>query len=269
MTQRVRMPVAEALFVGYTCLVFCDGGYPAVLNDTQTLTCAYNSSDNTVSWEGEVPLCLVVAGDINASSRVDFSEYFSLTYNETCAVRSSEGDTGADDRNVTEFYAVAMVTFRVPWSVRRRWRNCSPFECWSSACCLGTITSFRQTVTCQELRCQPQLHVVEEQRGRVEESSRKWRTKRFCNIKWLVSDVSYEVVHALNPGAGGWESPSYTSVWSAKVFGELAEPVEVFQSKAGDGNEARRFIIRVSAQEVLERHASEAIRRFDIWSPRL
>ena len=53
------------------------------------------------------------------------------------------------------------------------------------------------------------------QRGRVKQSSRKWRTKRFRNIKWRVSVVSYEVVHALNPRAGVWESPSNTSVWSA------------------------------------------------------
>ena len=50
-------------------------------------------------------------------------------------------------------------TFRVPLRVRRRERNCSPFECWSSACCLGTITSFRQAVTCPELRRQLQLPI--------------------------------------------------------------------------------------------------------------
>ena len=86
-----------------TCMVFASEGYQAVLNDTPTSTCAYNSSVNTVDWADEVPLCLVVTGDIIASSRVDFSEYFSLTYNETFVVRSSMGDTGAGDRNVTEF----------------------------------------------------------------------------------------------------------------------------------------------------------------------
>ena len=85
-----------------TCMVFASEGYEAVLNDTPTSTCAYNSSVNT-DWADEVPLCLVVTGDIIASSRVDFSEYFSLTYNETFVVRSSVGDTGAGDRNVTEF----------------------------------------------------------------------------------------------------------------------------------------------------------------------
>ena len=70
-------------------MVFCAEGYQAVSNDTSTLTCAYNSSDNTVDWEGEVPLCLVVTCDVIASVRVDFSECFSLTYNETCVVRCS------------------------------------------------------------------------------------------------------------------------------------------------------------------------------------
>ena len=74
-----------------TCMVFASEGYQAVLNDTPTSTCAYNSSVNTVT------------GDIIASSRVDFSEYFNLTYNETFVVRFSVGDTGAGDRNVTEF----------------------------------------------------------------------------------------------------------------------------------------------------------------------
>ena len=53
------------------------------------------------------------------------------------------------------------------------------------------------------------------QQGRVEQSSRKRRTKRFGNITWRVSVVSYEVVYALNQRTGDWESPSNTSVWSA------------------------------------------------------
>ena len=44
---------------------------------------------------------------------------------------------------------------------------------------------------------------------------KKWRTKRFCNIKWRVSVVSYEVVLALNQREGGWTFPSNTSVWTA------------------------------------------------------
>ena len=50
------------------------------------------------------------------------------------------------------------------------------------------------------------------QKVRVEQSSRKRRTKRVCNIEWRMSIVSYEVVHALNERTGGWESPSDTSV---------------------------------------------------------
>ena len=44
------------------------------------------------------------------------------------------------------------------------------------------------------------------QKVRVEQSSRKRRTKRVCNIEWRMSIVSYEVVHALNERTGGWES---------------------------------------------------------------
>ena len=73
--------------IGDTCMVFCAEGYQAVPNDTSTWTCACNSSDNTVDWECEVPLCLVVTCDVNASLRVDFSECFSLTCTETCVVR--------------------------------------------------------------------------------------------------------------------------------------------------------------------------------------
>ena len=65
--------------IGDTCMVICAEGYQAVSNDISILTCAYNSSDNTVHWEDEVPLCLVVTWDVIASFRVDFSECFSFT----------------------------------------------------------------------------------------------------------------------------------------------------------------------------------------------
>ena len=42
--------------IGDTCMVFCAEGCQAVSNDTSTLTCAHTSSDNTVEWEGGVPL---------------------------------------------------------------------------------------------------------------------------------------------------------------------------------------------------------------------
>ena len=73
--------------IGDTCMVFCTEVYQAVLNETSTLTCACDRCDN--------PLC--------HSFGIDFSECLSLTYNETCVVRYSVRDTGAGDRNVTEF----------------------------------------------------------------------------------------------------------------------------------------------------------------------
>ena len=86
--------------MGDICMVFCAEGYQAVSNDTSALTCAYNSSDNTVEWEGsKVPLCLEVTCDVIASLTVDSSERFNLAYNETCIVRCSFGDTGVGDKN--------------------------------------------------------------------------------------------------------------------------------------------------------------------------
>ena len=60
--------------IGDTCMVFCAEAYQVVSNDTSILTCACHSNDNTVIWEDEVPLCLVVTWDVIASLRVDFSE---------------------------------------------------------------------------------------------------------------------------------------------------------------------------------------------------
>ena len=45
----------------------------------------------------------MVTWDVIASFRVDFSECFSFTYNETCVVRCSVGYTGVGDKNTTEF----------------------------------------------------------------------------------------------------------------------------------------------------------------------
>ena len=78
-----------------------------------------------------------------ASLKVDFTECFSLTYNETSVVRCSVGYTGVGDKTILE----------APWSVQRSRWNCPPSERWPSASCLVTVTSSRQTVTCQELRC--------------------------------------------------------------------------------------------------------------------
>ena len=90
--------------IGDTCKVFCDGGSQAILYDLPTLTCACDSSDNPVDWNGEAPICLEVTCDIIASLRVDSSECFSITYNETCVVRCSLGYLGVGDTNVPRVY---------------------------------------------------------------------------------------------------------------------------------------------------------------------
>ena len=118
--------------IGDTCVVFFAEGYP--------LTCACDRCDN--------PLCL--------SFGIDFSDCFSLTYNETCVVRFSVEDTGTGHRNVTEFMLGRPPGFLGVCGER----SCPPSECRPSAFCLGTITSSRQTVTSQELKCKLQLPVL-------------------------------------------------------------------------------------------------------------
>ena len=80
-----------------------------------------------------------------------------------------------------------------------------------------------------------------------------------------MSVVSYEVAHALNQRAGRLGiRPHEFFGQRMKVYGQLVEHGEVvFHPKVVDeGGLARRFIIRASAREALEEHAtSEAIRR--------
>ena len=139
--------------IGDTCMVFCAEGYQAVSNDTLTLTCTCNSSDNTVDWEGEVPLCLVVTCDVIASLRVDFSECFSLTYYETCVVRCSVGYTGVGDKNIPEFTSDSDGHFQGPLECAEESLEVSTVRTLAQRVLPSTITSSRQTVTCQELRC--------------------------------------------------------------------------------------------------------------------
>ena len=62
------------------------------------------------------------------------------------------------------------------------------------------------------------------QKGRVEQLSRKWRTRRFGNFKWRVSAVSPEVVHVGIKEREVGNSP-VTRVFGQqmKVYGELTE----------------------------------------------
>ena len=150
--------------------------------------------------------------------RVDFSEYFSLTYNETCVVHSSVGDAGAGGRtgarNVTEF--VRAINDHLQGSVE-------------SAEVLAGLSTNRGSVERVQIDGNVSGTQVPAtaacylgQRGRVEQSSREW------------SVVSDEVVHALNPTAGGWESLSHTSVWSAKE----TEPMKGFPFERWETKEA-------------------------------
>ena len=193
-------PTDRGTIIGDTYRVF-----QATLNNIPTLTRACQSSDNTLNWEGEVPLCLRVTGHVIPFLRVVFSGCFSPPYNEMCVARSSVGDAGAGNRNVTKFFHGGHG--HLPGSVERAEvlaglsNNRKSVECTSSwddysvlinGNGLGTRVPF---IAVCRLR----------QRGRVKQSSFKWWTERFRNIKWWVSVVSYEVVYALNPTAGGWD----------------------------------------------------------------
>ena len=188
-------PTGRGTLIGDTCKVFCDGGSQAILYDLPAFTCACDSSDNPVDWKGEVPICLEVTCDL----RVDSSECLSSPTMKHVLFAVQWVTWESATRLSQSLRVTVTVTSRVPWSVRRSRWTCPPSECWPSASCLATITSSRQTVTCQELRCKRQRLALR--------PSRKWWTKRFRNIKSWASVVSYEVVHALNPTAGGWESP--------------------------------------------------------------
>ena len=86
---------------------------------------------------------------------------------------------------------------------------------------VGTTTSSRPTVTCQELRYQLPLLVLCGSRVELNHHPGKWattkRSKRFCKIKWRVSVVSCEVVHVLNPRAGSLGIPPATRVFGQQM----------------------------------------------------
>ena len=93
-------PTGRGTLIGDIRRGFCVGAYQAILNDIPTWTCACDGSNNPADWKGEHPVCLEDTGDVIASLRVDFSECFSLTYNETSVVRCSVGYTGVGDKNI-------------------------------------------------------------------------------------------------------------------------------------------------------------------------
>ena len=186
----------------------------------------------------------------------------------TCATWSTcvGTDTGGSWQLIST--GVGGRTFRVPWRVRRRERNCSPFECWSSACCLGTITSFRQMVTCLELRCKVQLPLPCDRRVELISHQGSFGQNDLATSSGGCQLSATRWFYALNQRTGGWESPSHTSVWSANegLWRTDGTRKVVFHWNVVDERDqlARRFIIQASAREVLERHvASEAIRRID------
>ena len=136
----------------------------------------------------------------------------------------------------------------------------------------GSLRDFHCTTLCQELRCEPQLHIFRGKRMELSggsQPSRKWRARRFCNIQELAgksatSIVSYEVSHALIQRAGRLGIPPVTRLFGQrmKVHGELMEHGVHHPTVVDQGAEqGRRFIMRTSSREALEEHvASKAIK---------
>ena len=139
--------------------------------------------------------------------------------------------------------------------MRRSERNCSPFECWLSACCLGTTTSCRQNGNVSRTQRPTTAAYSLWQEGRVERSSRRRRATRFSNIKWWVSVVGYENCSRAVPKSRWLGIPQPHEVFGQqmKVYGELREHGEVvFHSNVVDERDqlARCFTIQASAREV-------------------
>ena len=260
-------PTCRGSSIVDTCMVFGSEEYQAVSNDTSTLTCSHSSSDNPIYWVCEVPLCRVVTGDVIASSRVDFSECFGFTCLETLVVYYSVGNTEAGDKNHTEFMRGSHGHLQGSLECAGELAELFTIRMLVK-CVLSWDDHFVQTdVNVSGTHVQKTAARPRWQKGRVEQSSRKWRTRRFGSIKWRVSVVNYEVVHVGDQRAGGWDLPGNTSVWSANEVLRQADGTRGdFPFDRGRRNKlARRFVVRASARAVLERHgALEAIRRIDL-----
>ena len=202
-----------------------------------------------------------------ASSTVDFSECFGFTYQETSVVRYSAGNTGGGDKNHTEFMRGGHVHLQGSLECARELAEMFSIrtlvESWDDHFVQtdGNVSGTQVQMTAAGHRWQ---------KGRVDQSSRKWRTRRLGSIKLWVSVVNYKVVHV-----GRVKEQEVGNLPATRVFGqpmqfylELTEHGEViFHSTAvGEINElARRFVVQTSEREVLERRgALAAIRRIDI-----
>ena len=191
-----------------------------------------------------------VTCDVVASLRVDSSKCFSLTHNETCVVRCSAGCTRVDDKNTPEFTGDS--DGHVQGSL----------ECAEESLELSTVRTLAEGVL-------PWNEHFVEKNGRnsgandsgllsVAKGS-SWTTIMEVADKTIVrrqvAGVScrLRVVHALNQRARGWESPSNTSVWSAN---EGLRGTDGTRGGRFPIARARRFVVRASAREELERHGT-------------
>ena len=126
----------------------------------------------------------------------------------------------------------------------------------------------RKNSQCQGRRCKQQLHILRGRRvelSRGSQPSRKWRARRFCNTKRHVSCQPRGCPRAESKSREVGHTPTRVFGQRMKVYGQLMEHGEVVHHPkvVDEGDElARRFVIRASAREALEEHAtSEAIRR--------
>ena len=210
------------------------------VHTTHNTTCTHNTQHHMYTHNTQH----------HASLRVDFSKCFSLTYNETCVVRCSAGCTGVDDKNTPEFTGDS--DGHVQGSL----------ECAEESLELSTVRTLAEGVL-------PWNEHFVEKNGRnsgandsgllsVAKGS-SWTTIMEVADKTIVrrqvAGVScrLRVVHALNQRARGWESPSNTSVWSAN---EGLRGTDGTRGGRFPIARARRFVVRASAREELERHGT-------------
>ena len=219
-------PTSRAILIGDTCRVFCE----AILYDLPTLTCACDSRENPVDWEDEVPICPEDTCDMVAAMGGGCFRVFQphLQGNMCCSLFCKL--TGESARRISESVGDSDGHLHRPnvGPARLALRRALRSDRWGRVRYSGANDSGLLSVA----------------HGSSWTTIKEVADKTTLQHQMVGVRNCYEVVHALNTRAGGWESFSHTSLWSAKrVYGELTE---LSYSDAGDERDelARRSIIR-------------------------
>ena len=205
----------------------------------------------------------MVTGDVIASLRVDFSECFSLTCSETSFVRSLVGDTGAGDKKTTDF--IGGNQGHLQGSLECAGELAELFTIQMLVKCLlswgdyfvqtdGDVSGTQVLTTA--VLCGRRVELSNHQgSGGQNDFATSSGGCQLSATRLFTRGIKEQEVG---------DSPA-TRVFGQqmKVYGEQTEHGEAIlhSNVVDERNElARRFIIRASARQVLERHAaSEAI----------